>query len=112
MNGLAGDEALQQLGRMVRRFEQGPSEVAAVTSPGARTSAWAIKVKSLVEYNVYKVCTVIVGPAGTLPVEVGSDIEAVNLAESFMYDGQLPEGTFAVMSKVGERYVFYAPVQE
>lgn len=112
MNGLGGNEAQQELGRIARRFEQGPSEVSVVTSPGARTSAWAIKVKSLVEYNVYKVCNVIVGPAGTLPVEIGSEIEAVNLAESFMYNGRLPEGTYAVMSKVGERYVFYAPVQQ
>jgi hypothetical protein len=110
VNGLGDNEAKQELGRMVRRFEQGPSEVSAVTSPGARTSAWAIKVKSLVEYNVYEVCTVIVGPAGTLPVEIGSEIEAVNLAESFMADGGLPAGTYAVMSKVGEKYVFYAPV--
>jgi hypothetical protein len=45
-----------------------------------------------------------------LPVEIGSEIETVNLAESFMADGGLPAGTYAVMSKVGEKYVFYAPV--
>ena len=85
-------------------------EISVVTSPGARTAAWAVKVKSNSSYNVYNVCMVVVGAAGSLPVEIGQEVEAVNLAESFLQQGQLPAGTYAVMSRVGEKYVFYAPL--
>lgn len=100
----------QVLRRLSRAGSQGPGEISVVTSPGARASAWAVKVKSLLSYNVYNVCAVVIGYPGSLPVEFGQEVKAVNLAESFMQDGQLPAGTYAVMSKVGEKYVFYAPV--
>lgn len=85
-------------------------EVSVVTSPGARTAAWAVKVKSLVSYNVYNVCTVQIGDAGSLPVEIGQQMQAVNLAESFMSQGTLPAGTYAVMARVGDKNVFYATI--
>ena len=85
-------------------------EVSVVTSPGARAAGWAVKVKSLFSYNVYNVRVVVIGDAGTLPVEIGAQTEAVNLAESFLQDGQLSAGTYAVMFRVGEKNVFYAPV--
>ena len=69
-----------------------------------------IKVKGLSSYNVYNVCAVVIGDAGSLPVEIGAQMQAVNLAESFMQQGQLSAGTYAVMSRVGEKNVFYAPV--
>jgi hypothetical protein len=84
------------------------SEVSVVTSPGARTSAWAVKVKSLSSCNVYNVCAVEVGAPGSLPVEIGGQMQAVNLAESFLDAGQLPAGTFVVISRVGGKNVFYA----
>ena len=52
----------------------------------------------------------IIGDAGSLPVEIGDQMEAVNLAESFINEGQLAVGTYVVMFKVGEKNVFYAPV--
>jgi len=83
-------------------------EISVVTSPGARAAAWAIKVKSHSSYNVYNVVVVVIGDAGSLPVEIGQQTQAVNLAESFMQQGTLPEGTYAVMSRVGDKNVFYA----
>jgi len=83
-------------------------EISVVTSPGARAAAWAIKVKSHSSYNVYNVVVVEIGDAGSIPVEIGQQMQAVNLAESFMQQGTLPEGTYAVMSRVGDKNVFYA----
>ncbi len=85
-------------------------ETTVVTSPGARAAAWAVKVKSLVSYNVYNVCVVQIGEPGSLPVEIGQQMQAVNLAESFLSQGTLPSGTCAVMARVGDKNVFYAPI--
>lgn len=85
-------------------------EVSVVTSPGARAIAWAVKVKSNSSYNVYNVVAVVIGDAGTIPSEIGNQMQAVNLAESFLEQGTLPAGTYAVMSRVGDKNVFYAPV--
>jgi len=101
----------QTLKRFIRQSSGREHEISVVTSPGARASAWAVKVKSLFSYNVYNVCCVVIGQPGSLPVEIGQQMKAVNLAESFMQTGQLPAGTYAVMFKVGEKYVFYAAVQ-
>jgi len=84
-------------------------EVSVVTSPGARAVAWAVKVKSNSSYNVYNVVAVVVGDAGTVPAEIGKQMQAVNLAESFLEEGTLPAGTYAVMFRVGDKNVFYSP---
>jgi hypothetical protein len=84
-------------------------EVSVVTSPGARAAAWAVKVKSNSSYNVYNVVAVVIGDAGTTPAEIGGQMRAVNLAESFTEQGTLPAGTYAVMFRVGDKNVFYAP---
>lgn len=107
-NGVNTVDTQQLLERLAQAGSQNTSEVSVVASPGARTSAWAVKVKSLSSYNVYNVRTVEIGDAGSLPVEIGGQMQAVNLAESFLETGQLPAGTFAVMSKVGGKNVFYA----
>jgi hypothetical protein len=83
-------------------------EVSVVTSPGARAAAWAVKVKSNSSYNVYNVVAVVVGDAGTVPAEIGKQMQAVNLAESFLEQGTLLAGTYAVMFRVGDKNVFYA----
>ena len=83
-------------------------EISVVTSPGARAAAWAIKVKSHISYNVYNVVAVVIGNPGSIPVEIGQQMQAVNLAESFLQQGTLQEGTYAVMSRVGDKNVFYA----
>ncbi|MCX5636650.1 MAG: hypothetical protein NTX52_03015 [Planctomycetota bacterium] len=84
-------------------------EVSVVTSPGARAAAWAVKVKSNSSYNVYNVVAVVVGDAGTVPADIGKQMQAVNLAESFLEQGTLLAGTYAVMFRVGDKNVFYAP---
>jgi hypothetical protein len=83
-------------------------EISVVTSPGARATAWAVKVKGNSSYNVYSVVVVELGDAGSLPVEIGKQMQAINLAEPFHQQGALPEGTYAVMSMVGDKNVFYA----
>jgi hypothetical protein len=103
-------DSRQILGRLARDDSQGTEDVSVVASPGARVSAWPVKVKGLSSYNVYNVRTVIIGEAGSIPAEIGGQMQAVNLAESFINEGQLPAGTYAVMFKVGDKNIFYAPV--
>ena len=98
----------QVLERLSREGSQGAGEIAIVTSPGARTAAWAVKVKSNSSYNVYNVIAVVIGDPGSLPVEIGQQMKAVNLAESFQQQGTLPADTYAVMFRVGAKKVFYA----
>jgi len=98
----------QILGRLAREGSAGVQDVSVVASPGARAAAWAVKVKSHSSYNVYNVITVVIGAAGSVPVEIGQQTQAVNLAESFQAEGTLAAGTFAMMSRVGDKNVFYA----
>jgi hypothetical protein len=98
----------QLLERLSRQGSRGTEEIAVVMSPGTRTVAWAVKVKSNSSYNVYNVVAVIISVPGLAPSEIGQQVEAVNLAESFTQQGTLPAGTYAVMSRVGDKNVFYA----
>jgi hypothetical protein len=107
-NGINIVDTQQLLERLARAGSQEIGEVSVVSSPGARVAAWAVKVKSLSSYNVYNVRAVEITDPGSLPVEIGGQMQAVNLAESFLGTGQLPAGTFAVMSRVGSKNVFYA----
>ena len=109
-NGMNVVDTQQLLERLARADSQETGEVSVVTSPGARAAAWAVKVKSHSSYNVYNVRAVVIGDAGSLPAEIGGQMQAVNLAESFLEDGQLSAGTYVIMFRVGEKYVFYAPV--
>ena len=109
-NGMNVVDTQQLLERLARAGSQETGEVSVVTSPGARAAAWAVKVKSHSSYNVYNVRAVVIGDAGSLPVEIGGQMQAVNLAESFLEDGQLSAGTYVIMFRVGEKYVFYALV--
>jgi len=105
------DIATQEfLGRLCRKSSEHVQEISVVTSPGARAAAWAIKVKSLSSYNIYNVRAVVIGGAGSSPTEIGQETQAVNLAESFSTEGQLPASTYAIMFRVGEKNVFYVPV--
>ncbi len=97
----------QILERLARKDSEQIQEVSVVTSPGARTAAWAIKVKSNSSHNVYDVVTVVIGDAGSIPVEIGGQTQAVNLAESFQQQGTLSAGTYAVMFRVGDKNVFH-----
>ena len=96
------------LERLSRQGSQETREISVVTSPGARAAAWTVKVKSLSSYNVYNVRVVVIGDAGSVPVEIGGQMQAVNMAESFLQQGQLSAGTYVVMFRVGDKNVFYA----
>ena len=97
----------QILERLARQGSEQIQEISVVTSPGARTAAWAVKVKSKSSYNFYNVVAVVIGDAGSIPVEIGQQTLAVNLAESFQQQGTLSAGTYAVMSRVGDKNVFH-----
>ena len=100
-------EGRDTLERLVRSGE-GLKEVSVSASPGSAVQVFAAKVESLSSYNVYNVSAVVPGEAGTLPEEIGAQFEAVNLAESFLQAGELAAGTYVVISRVGESFVFYA----
>ena len=101
-------DAQQLLGRLARQSGEPVRDSSAVASAGGAGVAWAVKVKGHVSYNVYTVRAVVIGDAGTVPVEIGEQVEAVNVAESFLNEGTLATGTYAVMVRVGETNVFYA----
>ena len=100
-------DSQQLMQRLARTGSEARQETSVVTSPGATAAAWAVKVQGNSSYNVR---AVEIGEPGSLPVEIGQDIEAVNLAESFLQQGALPAGTYVVIARVGEKNVFYAPV--
>ena len=105
MNFTEGRQALE---RLARQGSEQAREVSVVTSPGARAIAWAVKIKSHCSYNVYNVVAVVIGQAGSSPVEIGGQTQAVNLAESFTQAGTLAAGTYAIMFRAGDKNVFYA----
>jgi len=107
-NGQNLTDSQQLLQRLARKSGQERQETSVVTSPGARATAWAVKVKSHSSHNVYNVLAVEIGEPGSLPVEIGQETQAVNLAESFLDPGTLPAGTYVVMCRVGDKNVFYA----
>jgi hypothetical protein len=101
-------EQQQLLAGLAREGSEARRETSAVVSPGARIPARAVTVKSRVAHNVYRVRAVVLGNPGAVPIEIGEQMEAVNLAESFLSEGTLAPGAYAVISRVGEKNVFYA----
>jgi hypothetical protein len=90
--------------------EEQMEEVQGVVSPGARTEVFNCKVKSLVSHNVYKVRMVEIPAPGSLPIELGSEMEAVDLSDDFLSPaGDVPIGSIVVVSRVGGKYVFNKP---
>jgi len=98
----------QLLERLSREGSPATAEPAVVNSPGARAAAWTVKVKSNSAFNLYNIVVVVVGGIGVEPEEIGGQMQAYNLAESFTQQGTLAAGTYAVMSRVGYSNVFYA----
>jgi hypothetical protein len=49
----------------------------------------------------------VINDAGSAPTEIGQQMQAVNLAESFTQTGTLPAETYAVMARVGGKNVFH-----
>ena len=104
-----GIELQENLSRLSRADTRGlKDEGTLVTATGTQPPAWAIKIVSLDSYNLYNVRQVNIYLTGADPVEVtGSNTKAYNLSESFTETGTVPEGTFAVMWRVGNNNVFH-----
>ena len=98
----------QLLADLARAGAGDRQEASMVISPGAGATAWAVKVTSHVAYNIYNVRAVAIGAAGSAPTEMGEPMQATNLAESFLTQGSLAAGTYALMCRVGDNNVFYA----
>jgi hypothetical protein len=98
----------QLLAELARTGSQNRQEPSVVISPGGRATAWAVKVKSHIAYNTYNVRVVVLGETGSIPVEMGEQMVATNLAESFLSQGTLAAGKYALMCRLGESNVFYA----
>ena len=96
------------LAELARAGSEARRETSTVVSPGARIPARVVVVESHLAYNVYTVRAVVVGNPGELPMEIGEQMEAVNLAESFLSEGTLAPGTYALTTRVGEKNVFCA----
>jgi hypothetical protein len=101
-------EGRQALERLARQGPEQAQEVSVVTSPGDRIAARAVMVKSNFLYNTYNVVAVVIGAAGSAPIEIGVQTQAVNLAESYLQQGTLTAETLAIMFRVGDTNVFYA----
>ena len=98
------------LGRLARKADEQTQQIPVIASPGARAAAWPVTVKSNSSYNVYNVRAVELGYPGSVPVEIGAQMQAINLAESFLVTGSLPTDTYVVMLKLGEKNIFYSPI--
>ena len=98
----------QTLTDLARQDSAQRKETTTIVGVGATVSGWPVKIKTHVAYNVYTVCAVVIGATGTVPVEMGLSVEATNLAESFLAEGTLSVGTYAVMFRSGQKNVFYA----
>jgi len=106
---IAQNEQQQFIERLSRQ-STGLNESAFVTSAGGRTIGFVAKVISKFNYNHYNVKAVEVDGAGSIPMVVGNEVRAVNIAEPFLSQGNLPAGSFVIIFKIGEYYCFYAPV--
>ena len=99
----------EQLSRLSRAEGSGlKNERKLVTAIGAAPAAWTIKVVSNAEYNYYNVRQVSIVNLGSEPLTISStDTQAFNLGESFTSAGSVPDGTYAVMWRAGDKNVFY-----
>ncbi len=98
----------QVLADLAREAPRNRRETSAVITPGAGAGSWPVTVTSHVSHNVYRVRAVVLQGAGTVPTEIGEQMEAINLAESFLAEGTLTPGSHAIMCRMGERNAFYA----
>ncbi len=108
-DNFAQNEQQQFVERLLRSSE-GLSESAFVTSAGGKIVGFVAEVVSKYDYNYYNVRTVEVDIIGTDPTIIGNQVRAVNVAESFTSQGNLPAGSYVIIFRVGDKYVFYAPV--
>ena len=110
MSNQANITESERLLQRLARTAAAPAENSFVTSPGDRTVTAAAKVISNNSYNLYNVRIIeLRDPPGT-PILLPGQFTAINLAEPFNLQGNLPADTYVLISKVGDKYAFYAPV--
>lgn len=81
-----------------------------VISPGASQQVFTCKVKSLVSHNFYNVVMVEIGDPGSVPTEIGTQFQAVDLTDDFLNPASdVPLGSIVAVSRVGAKYVFQKP---
>lgn len=109
---MADNIAQNQQQFVERLLRESPSlnENAFVTSAGGKVIGFVAKVIGKYDYNYYNVKAVEVDIPGTIPTIVGNQVIAVNVAESFTSQGNLPAGKYVIIFRVADLYVFYAPV--
>jgi hypothetical protein len=100
----------QQFIERLLRESPGLNENAFVTSAGGKTIGFVAQISGRYDYNFYNVRAVEVGIAGTIPMVVGNQVIAVNIAEPFWQQGNLPAGRYVIIFRIADLYVFYAPV--
>ena len=98
----------QILAELASAGSENRREASVVVSPGARVTGWAVVVKGHVAYNAYNVRAIVLGSPGSTPLEIGEQMQAINLAEPFLSQGTVAPGKCAIMCRVGETNVFYA----
>jgi len=76
------------------------------TAPGVPVT-WPIRVLGKVERNRYNVVLVDLGVPGMVPVATSAPFEAVNLHESFLAEGVIAAGSYAMAVRMGARWAFY-----
>jgi len=79
-----------------------------VATSGTIAEIFAAQIKSRKLYNVYSVQPVLIKAIGESPIEVGDQVEAVNVAESFLYPGNAEIGLYVLVYVSQGRFVFWA----
>lgn len=100
----------QQLIEQLSRSSGGVNESSFVTLTGGKATGFVARVISKYDRNHYYVRIVEVGILGSVPIAMGDEFIAVNVAESFTAQGNLPAGTYVIIFKIGNYYCFYVPV--
>lgn len=103
-------DSQSRLERLARHNPDQMQETSLVGSSGANSLAFAAKITGLASCNIYNIAMVELNGPGSEPTQIGSRLQAVNLAEPFTADGQLQSGTYVAVLKTGQKNIFYAQV--
>lgn len=97
----------EDLRRFLRKGSRTDREAFLVGSTGGKTTAWPAKILSKYDYNVYNVQSLKIVEPGVGPVELGPQMRAYNMAESFIQQGQLNAGQYVIVFQMGDVNIFY-----
>jgi hypothetical protein len=81
-----------------------------VISPGPSQQVFVCKVKSLISHNFYNIVMVEIGDPGSIPTEIGDQLQAVDLTDDFLNPASdVPLSSIISVARVGTKYVFQKP---